>query len=181
MIGELKALLFGNTNEDNVAAGSHGDAALHHAAAGLLVEAAMLDGHFHDAERQRIESLLTDRFNVEPNKVSALIQAAEATAVERVELHTIADSLTNAADTTDVLKRHSSAPIASADDEKPLPRTVTGVPPSAAPRTGHTDDTAAAGRYVKLTPLDDVNCCPFSDTSTYRSPDDTDGGAEHST
>ena len=89
MIGELKTLLFGNTNEDNVAAGSHGDAALHHAAAGLLVEAAMLDGHFHDAERQRIESLLTDRFNVEPNKVSALIQAAEATAVERVELHTI--------------------------------------------------------------------------------------------
>ena len=76
MIGELKALLFGNTNEDNVAAGSHGDAALHHAAAGLLIEAAMLDGHFHDAERQRIESLLTDRFNVEPNNVSALIQAA---------------------------------------------------------------------------------------------------------
>ena len=89
MIGELKALLFGNTNEDNVAAGSHGDAALHHAAAGLLVEAAMLDGHFHVAERQRIESLLTDRFNVEPNNVSALIQAAEATAVERVELHTV--------------------------------------------------------------------------------------------
>ena len=89
MISELKALLFGNTNEDNVAAGSHGDAALHHAAAGLLVEAAMLDGHFHDAERQRIESLLTNRFNVEPNNVSALIQAAEATAVERVELHTV--------------------------------------------------------------------------------------------
>ena len=89
MISELKALLFGNTNEDNVAAGSHGDAALHHAAAGLLVEAAMLDGHFHDAERQRIESLLTDRFNVEPNNVSTLIQAAEATAVERVELHTV--------------------------------------------------------------------------------------------
>jgi uncharacterized tellurite resistance protein B-like protein len=49
----------------------------------------MLDGHFHVAERQRIESLLTDRFNVEPNNVSALIQAAEATAVERVELHTV--------------------------------------------------------------------------------------------
>ncbi len=89
MIGELKALLFGNTNEDNVAAGSHDDAALHHTAAGLMVEAAMLDGHCHDAERQRIETLLTDRFNVEPNNVSALIQAAEATAVERVELHTV--------------------------------------------------------------------------------------------
>ena len=100
---------------------------------------------------------------------------------ERVELHTKADSLTYTAATTVVLKRHCSAPIASADHEKPEPCTVTGVPPSAAPRDGHTDDTAAAGRYVKLTPLDDVNCCPFSDTSTYRSPDDTDGGAEHST
>jgi uncharacterized tellurite resistance protein B-like protein len=89
MIGGLKALLFGNTGEENVAAGGHGDAALHHAAAGLLVEAAMLDGHFHDAERQRIENLLTERFDVEPSEVSTLMEAAEAAAVERVELHTI--------------------------------------------------------------------------------------------
>ena len=45
----------------------------------------------------------------------------------------------------------------SADDEKPLPSTVTGVPPSATPWAGHTDDTAAAGRYVNVTPLDE-NC-----------------------
>lgn len=89
MIGGLKALLFGNTDEENVAAGAHGDAALHHAAAGLLVEAAMLDGHFHDAERQRIASLLTERFDVEPSEVSDLMEAAETAAAERVELHTI--------------------------------------------------------------------------------------------
>lgn len=89
MIGGLKALLFGNTDEENVAAGGHGDDALHHAAAGLLVEAAMLDGHFHDAERKRIEGLLTERFDVEKSELSALMEAAEAAAVERVELHTI--------------------------------------------------------------------------------------------
>jgi hypothetical protein len=76
---------------------------------------------------------------------------------DRVELHTIALSLTYAAGTIDESKRHSKAPASAADDEKPLPSTVTGVPPSAAPRVGHTDDTAGAGRYVKLTPLD-VNC-----------------------
>ena len=57
--------------------------------------------------------------------------------------------------------------------------TVTGVPPSDAPRDGHTDDTDAAGRYVNDTPLAE-NCCPLSDTSTRREPDDDDGGAAHS-
>jgi len=71
-----------------------------------------------------------------------------------VELHMSAVSLTYIATIVVLLKRHSNAPIASAADEKPLPSTVTGVPPSATPRVGHTDDTAGAGRYVKLTPLD---------------------------
>jgi hypothetical protein len=72
-------------------------------------------------------------------------------------LHTSADSLTYAAGVTDAFQRHSSAPAASAPAEKPLPSTVTGVPPSAAPRVGESDDTAAAGWYVKRTPLDE-NC-----------------------
>ena len=75
----------------------------------------------------------------------------------RVVLHTSVDSSTYAAAVEDAFQPHSSAPAASADAEKPLPRTVTGVPPSAAPRVGETDDTAAAGRYVKRTPLDE-NC-----------------------
>ena len=78
-------------------------------------------------------------------------------AASAVELHTTADSLTYAAGTTVVLKRHSSAPDASAAAEKPLPTTVTGVPPSDTPREGHTDDTAADARYVNDTLLDE-NC-----------------------
>ena len=76
---------------------------------------------------------------------------------DAVELHASAFSLTYAARTDVLLKRQRNAPSASAADEKPLPSTVTGVPPSDAPRTGHTDDTAAAGRYVKKAPLH-ANC-----------------------
>ena len=77
--------------------------------------------------------------------------------MDTVVLHTTTDSLTYAARTDVVLKRQRKDPNASADTEKPPPSTVTGVPPSAAPRTGHTDDTDADGRYVKATPLDE-NC-----------------------
>jgi hypothetical protein len=79
--------------------------------------------------------------------------------VSAAELHTSADSLTYADGVTDAFQRHSSAPAASAgrEAEKPLPSTVTGVPPSAAPRVGESDDTAAAGWCVKRTPLDE-NC-----------------------
>ena len=54
-----------------------------------------------------------------------------------------------------------------------------GRPPSAAPRVGHTDETAGAGTYVNATPLDE-NCCPFADTSTRRAPEPDDGGDAHS-
>ena len=99
---------------------------------------------------------------------------------DAVVLHSSADSLTYAATTAVVLKRHSSAPDASAAAEKPLPSTVTGVPPSDTPRVGHTDDTAAAGRYVNDTPLVE-NCWPLSDTSTRREPAPDEGGDAHST
>ena len=85
-----------------------------------------------------------------PSAPFVLTSSATLPADAAVELHTTADSLTYAAATTVALKRQRSAPSASADDEKPLPSTVTGVPPSDAPRTGHTDDTAAAGRYVNI-------------------------------
>ena len=44
------------------------------------------------------------------------------------------------------LARSQVTANASAAAEKPLPSTVTGVPPSAAPRVGLTDETATAGR-----------------------------------
>ena len=97
----------------------------------------------------------------------------------RGEWHTSADSLTYVARVTDAFHAHSSSDASDAAAEKPLPSTVTGVPPSDAPRDGHTDETAAAGRYVKRTPLDE-NCCPFIDTSSHREPAPDDGGAAHS-
>ena len=100
-------------------------------------------------------------------------------AADAVVLHVSADSLTYAAETTVVFKRQRSAPSASAADENPPPTTVSGVPPSIAPRSGHTDDTAAAGRYVNAAPPC-TYCCPFADSDTTRAPDDDDGGDAHS-
>ena len=99
---------------------------------------------------------------------------------DAVVLHTTADALTYAAGTIVELKRHIRPPDASDEDVNPLPNTVTGVPPSATPREGHTADTEAIARYVKDTPLDE-NCWPFIDTSNTREPAPDDGGAAHST
>ncbi|MEC8369594.1 MAG: TerB family tellurite resistance protein [Pseudomonadota bacterium] len=94
MIGVLKKLLFGrNDAEEAVAAGAHADAALHHAAAGLLVEAALLDGDFSGEERQRIETLLRERFELGQSETAELMIAVEEAAADRVELHTITQAV----------------------------------------------------------------------------------------
>ena len=98
---------------------------------------------------------------------------------DAVALHASAASPAYAARTTVALNRQRSAPDASADAENPTPTTVTGVPPSDAPRAGHTHETDADGRYVNDTPHDE-NCCPFDDTSTRREPTPDDGGDAHS-
>ena len=56
---------------------------------------------------------------------------------DAVALHASATSPAYAARTTVALNRQRSAPDASADAENPTPTTVTGVPPSDAPRAGH--------------------------------------------
>jgi hypothetical protein len=63
-------------------------------------------------------------------------------------LHTTADLLAYAAADILPLILHRNAPDASADDENPLPTTISGVPPSDTTRTGHTDDSDIDGRYV---------------------------------
>ncbi|MBO88471.1 MAG: hypothetical protein CMP14_03030 [Rickettsiales bacterium] len=96
MISGLKKLLFGNDDDaEAVAPGAHADPALHHAAAGLLVEAALLDGDYHDEEKQRIEILLRERFELEQSATSKLMAAAEEAAADRVELHTITKTVRN--------------------------------------------------------------------------------------
>ena len=99
-------------------------------------------------------------------------------AADAVTLHVRADSLTYAPGTTVLLKRHRSAPIDSAADEKPLPSTVSGVPPSDAPASGHTDETDTAGRYVNEPPAE--NCCAFAEIETRRGAANDAGGETHS-
>tara|TARA_B100000676_G_scaffold153454_1_gene151454 strand:+ start:1809 stop:2282 length:474 start_codon:yes stop_codon:yes gene_type:complete len=96
VISVLKKLLFGNDDDaEAVAPGAHADSALHHAAAGLLVEAALLDGNYLDEEKQRIEILLRERFELEQSATSKLMAAAEEAAADRVELHTITKTVRN--------------------------------------------------------------------------------------
>lgn len=56
----------------------------HVAAAALMVEAARLDGTFSDVERQRIQQLLVERFQLTPWLAGELLARAERTATESV-------------------------------------------------------------------------------------------------
>tara|TARA_Y100000589_G_C27159991_1_gene632345 strand:- start:950 stop:1456 length:507 start_codon:yes stop_codon:yes gene_type:complete len=89
MLKGLKNLIFGNDEEENVSAGSHNEAALHHAAAGLLIEAAMMDGNFDNTERTKITNLLIKQFNLPEDVVNEIIGAAEEANAELVELYSI--------------------------------------------------------------------------------------------
>jgi uncharacterized tellurite resistance protein B-like protein len=52
---------------------------LEHAVAALLIEAARMDENFDAAERAVIERLLATKFDLEPQAVNSLIEAAEKT------------------------------------------------------------------------------------------------------
>lgn len=52
---------------------------LEHAVAALLIEAARMDEKFDAAERTIIERLLSDKFDLPPQAVNSLIEAAERT------------------------------------------------------------------------------------------------------
>ena len=60
------------------------------AAAALLVEAAVLDGQFDDAERATIERLLKNHFNLSDDDTATLILEAEETIQDANELYTLA-------------------------------------------------------------------------------------------
>jgi uncharacterized tellurite resistance protein B-like protein len=52
---------------------------LEHAVAALLIEAARMDENFDVGERATIERLLADKFDLDPQAVTSLIEAAERT------------------------------------------------------------------------------------------------------
>ncbi|OEJ69695.1 tellurite resistance TerB family protein [Magnetovibrio blakemorei] len=59
------------------------------AAAALLVEAAVMDGTFDDAERTVVTRLLTERFALDAEEVQELLSQAEATIANANELYTL--------------------------------------------------------------------------------------------
>lgn len=97
MIDKLKAFLLGSAESGLKA--DQGQDALQVAAAALLVEAALMDESFDDAERATIERLLTARFELSAGEVSALIEEAKAQVTESSQLfgftRIVADSFDN--------------------------------------------------------------------------------------
>ena len=76
------SILFGD--DAAVSEGRDAPGEAHVAAAALMVEAARLDGTFGDAERDRIRTLLVERFQLTPWVAGALLARAERTATESV-------------------------------------------------------------------------------------------------
>ena len=63
-------------------------------------------------------------------------------------------ALRHAAATDVLLKRHHTYPSSAARAEKPLPVTLTNVPPSIGPRLGSSARTATGCWYSKCTPVE---------------------------
>ena len=76
------SILFGDDAALREPVGRSDDA--HVAAAALMVEAARLDGSFTDVERDRIQKLLVQRFQLTPWLAAELLARAERTATESV-------------------------------------------------------------------------------------------------
>lgn len=68
------------------------------AAAALMVEAARLDGHFEPHERERIRTLLEQRFGLVPDLAADLLEEAERAAAESVDWHAFTTALKNGLD-----------------------------------------------------------------------------------
>lgn len=86
MLNRIKNMLFADGDKG---AQQREEAELELAAAALLVEAAVLDGEFDDAERATIERLLKDRFHVSATEAQSLIADAEETVANSNELYTL--------------------------------------------------------------------------------------------
>lgn len=75
MLTQLKSM-FSSAESAGQSAGGH--SRLEWAAAALLVNAAVIDGHFDTAEREVIENVLRDRFDLDEEALGELIEEAVA-------------------------------------------------------------------------------------------------------
>lgn len=65
----------------------HGAHELQLAAGAILIEAALLDGHFDARERQAVETVLRQRFDLTPDETRDLIAAAETRVAGSTQLY----------------------------------------------------------------------------------------------
>ena len=87
MINRVKALFADRGGAPEARADRHSREELQIAAAALMVEAAQLDDSFDAQERAKIRELVAARFQLTPEEVENLIEAAEARVADSIELH----------------------------------------------------------------------------------------------
>ena len=87
MIGAITKFLFVDKGKSQAADGRHSHDELHMAAAGLLVEAALLDGEFSAAERDHIKELCLNQFELPADEAEALLETAEQQVAESVDVY----------------------------------------------------------------------------------------------
>jgi uncharacterized tellurite resistance protein B-like protein len=95
MIDRIRNLILGGGSGEPEQANQNEPEA---AAAALLVEAALIDGEFDEAERHTISQLLAERFGLATQDVEDLIIEAEAKVSQAVELHGFAKRAKDAFD-----------------------------------------------------------------------------------
>ena len=87
MLNTITKFFFEDECRSETGGAGHTSDELHVAAAGLLIEAAMMDGSFDAAERKRIRTLCTDRLGVPADGLDALLDEAERQARESVDIY----------------------------------------------------------------------------------------------
>lgn len=92
MLKRIKQALF-SSDVDQTSARPQADLKL--ASAALLVEAAVMDGQFDDAERATIQALLQNRFELSEAETKELISDAEAAVEGASELYTLTRTIKN--------------------------------------------------------------------------------------
>ncbi|PHS76713.1 MAG: hypothetical protein COB59_10595 [Rhodospirillaceae bacterium] len=92
MLKRIKEALFSGDKNQTVA---RPQSDLKLASAALLVEAAVMDGQFDDAERTTIQALLQNRFELSEAETVELISDAEAAVEESSELYTLTRTIKN--------------------------------------------------------------------------------------
>jgi len=87
MLDAITKFFFEDECKASTDGAGHSDDELHIAAAGLLVEAAMMDGSFDDSERTRIRTLCTERLGVAADAVDSLLERAERQVRDSVDIY----------------------------------------------------------------------------------------------